>query len=185
MHISYSFCGKVKTNVLSSILPYLVLNWKGNVVFDKDNASTPTLMVSFTLCRYSCNSQLVWPFTHTYFTIWEKVLVPKGENCKGLSSSPFLAINAKGGESIKPKAKGPHHHFKISLKFISIDIWVNFQLVSYVVPKFQESIKISIGTTSSCIYFKNLLKAKGRISSGGVSFSQRKSIWNRGSNFKS
>jgi hypothetical protein len=25
-----------------------------------------------------------------------------------------LAINAKGGENIKPKAKGPHHHhFKI------------------------------------------------------------------------
>jgi hypothetical protein len=24
--------------------------------------------------------------------------------------SPFLAINAKGGESIKPKAKVPHHH---------------------------------------------------------------------------
>jgi hypothetical protein len=26
---------------------------------------------------------------------------------KGLSKFPFLAINAKGGESIKPKAKGP------------------------------------------------------------------------------
>jgi hypothetical protein len=26
--------------------------------------------------------------------------------------SPFLAINAKGGENIKPKAKGPHHQFK-------------------------------------------------------------------------
>jgi hypothetical protein len=23
---------------------------------------------------------------------------------------PFLAIHAKGGESISPKAKGPHHH---------------------------------------------------------------------------
>jgi hypothetical protein len=33
-----------------------------------------------------------------------------GENVKGLSISPFLAINAKGGEDIKPKAKGPHHH---------------------------------------------------------------------------
>jgi hypothetical protein len=32
---------------------------------------------------------------------------------KGLQRSPFLAINAKGGENIKPKAKGPHHHFKI------------------------------------------------------------------------
>jgi hypothetical protein len=23
----------------------------------------------------------------------------------------FLVINAKGGEDIKPKAKGPHHHY--------------------------------------------------------------------------
>jgi hypothetical protein len=51
-------------------------------------------------------------------------LAPKGEkNAKGLSSSLFLAINAKGGESIKPKAKGPHHHFKnYSQMFISIGI---------------------------------------------------------------
>jgi hypothetical protein len=40
---------------------------------------------------------------------------------KGLSSSPFLAINAKRGESIKPKAKGLHHHIsKFSKIFISI-----------------------------------------------------------------
>jgi hypothetical protein len=46
---------------------------------------------------------------------------------KGLSSSSFLVIHAKGGESIKPKAKGPHHHhFKIFtndyFEFISINI---------------------------------------------------------------
>jgi hypothetical protein len=35
-----------------------------------------------------------------------------GRKYYGLSSSPFLAINAKGGESIKPKAKGPHHQFQ-------------------------------------------------------------------------
>jgi hypothetical protein len=29
---------------------------------------------------------------------------------KGLQRSPFFALNAKGGENIKPKAKGPHHH---------------------------------------------------------------------------
>jgi hypothetical protein len=34
------------------------------------------------------------------------------KSIKGLSSSPFLALNAKGGENIKLKAKGPHHHFK-------------------------------------------------------------------------
>jgi hypothetical protein len=34
-----------------------------------------------------------------------------GEIIVGLSTSPFLAFNAKGGENIKPKAKGPHHQF--------------------------------------------------------------------------
>jgi hypothetical protein len=54
---------------------------------------------------------------HSYF-------LPFGRKCKkGLSSSPFLVINAKGGESIKPKAKGPHHHFKKnSQMFISTSI---------------------------------------------------------------
>jgi hypothetical protein len=38
----------------------------------------------------------------------------KGEKIlKGSQVLRFLAINAKGGENIKPKAKGPHHHFKI------------------------------------------------------------------------
>jgi hypothetical protein len=48
---------------------------------------------------------------HSYFLYqWGESTRRKYE---GLSSSPFLVINAKGGESIKPKAKGPHHHFKI------------------------------------------------------------------------
>jgi hypothetical protein len=35
-----------------------------------------------------------------------------------------LAINAKGGENIKPKAKGPHHHnFKKFQNKALIDIW--------------------------------------------------------------
>jgi hypothetical protein len=42
-------------------------------------------------------------FTHIYVYQW-------GEKAKGSHMSLFLAINAKGGESIKPKAKGPHHH---------------------------------------------------------------------------
>jgi hypothetical protein len=32
------------------------------------------------------------------------------KDAKGLLKSLFLAINAKGGANIKPKAKGPHHH---------------------------------------------------------------------------
>jgi hypothetical protein len=55
------------------------------------------------------------------------MLGPKGgENAKGLQRSLFLAINAKGGENIKPKAKGPHHH----LKFQKISQVFVFQLVS-------------------------------------------------------
>jgi hypothetical protein len=169
MHISYYSCAKAKTNVLSSISLWLVLDWKGNEVFGKDKASTPTLTVSFILCRYSCISQLVWPFTHISFTNGEKVLGPKGgESVKGLSSSPFLAINAKGGESIKPKAKGPHHHILKKCLF-QIGIWVHlkifiwypkiinwylirylkiFQLVSYSISKLQLVWKISIGIIS-------------------------------------
>jgi hypothetical protein len=49
---------------------------------------------------------LNWYDPHSYFFYqW-------GRKYQGLSSSPFLAINTKGEESIKPKAKGPHHHFK-------------------------------------------------------------------------
>jgi hypothetical protein len=70
--------------------------------FGKDKASTPTLTVSLILCHYSYISQIGITF-HSYF------FTNGGENTQGLSNSPFLVINAKGGE-IKPKAKGPHHH---------------------------------------------------------------------------
>jgi hypothetical protein len=41
--------------------------------------------------------------------------LPKGEKVVHTRAyislkHPFLVIHAKGGESIKPKAKGPHHH---------------------------------------------------------------------------
>jgi hypothetical protein len=59
---------------------------------------------------------------HSYF------LYQRGEsirrNYEGLSSSPFLELNAKGGEVLSPKQKDqPHHHFTISIfsqMFISI-----------------------------------------------------------------
>jgi hypothetical protein len=43
-----------------------------------------------------------------------------GEKVKRALKTPFLAINAKEGENIKPKAKGPHHQLqKIDLqKFV-------------------------------------------------------------------
>jgi hypothetical protein len=49
------------------------------------------------------------------------LLVPMGEKVKWLSKSPLLAINAKGGESIKPKAKEPHHH--LILNYVSNFFW--------------------------------------------------------------
>jgi hypothetical protein len=53
----------------------------------------------------------------------ENIRPQRGRKCKKrLSSSSFFMINAKGGENIKPKAKGLHHHFKISKLIISIGI---------------------------------------------------------------
>jgi hypothetical protein len=79
-------------------------------------------------------------------------ILPMKEKVKGLSSAPFLAINAKGGERIKPKAKGPHHHFKIlnfqNLKEEIISIGVSFGF------KISLSIRISIGLISLGICFK-------------------------------
>jgi hypothetical protein len=45
-----------------------------------------------------------------------------GENFLGLTTSLFLAINAKRGENIKPKAKGPYHHFKKIRNKVLIDV---------------------------------------------------------------
>jgi hypothetical protein len=48
---------------------------------------------------------------------------------------PFLAIHAKGGESMSPKAKGPHHH-----QFQKLCVFQKYyQLVSYCVQKGGES----------------------------------------------
>jgi hypothetical protein len=33
---------------------------------------------------------------------------------------PFLAINAKGGENMSPKQKGPHHHLILKIWRFSI-----------------------------------------------------------------
>jgi hypothetical protein len=72
-----------------------------------------------------------------------------GENVK--RALKFSAINAKGGERIKPKAKEPHHHLKkFVFEFISIWIWVglkmNFQMVSnFQLCESEISISISFG----------------------------------------
>jgi hypothetical protein len=101
--------------------------------------------------------------------------------------SPFLAINAKGGENIKPKAKGPHHQFQNFQNKALIDIfhwylcpgnisivililrkqnlnWYCFklQLVSCNGNLFNWHIRISKSVST-----KTLLKTKRRISFRG------------------
>jgi hypothetical protein len=79
--------------------------------------------------------------SHLFYHLGEIIRPQRGRKReKWLTSSSFLAINAKGGESIKPKAKGPHHQFqnfhkclfqlafKVNFKLI---FKANFQLVSY------------------------------------------------------
>jgi hypothetical protein len=83
--------------------------------------------------------------------------------------TPFLAIHAKGGESISPKQKDR----TTTLKWFSIG---NFKLVSYYVQKGESSISKSISKPSWTL--------RGGFHLGGVLFSQRKTIWNRGRKFQ-
>jgi hypothetical protein len=95
-----------------------------------------------------CKQTLNWydPSRIFILPMEEKVLDSTGGEFKGLSSSSFLAINAKGGESIKPKAKEPHHHFKIFNKKLKEEI-ISFG-ISF-------GFKISIDIISFGICFKN------------------------------
>jgi hypothetical protein len=61
----------------------LVSNWKGNRVLSKGSASTSYSFGINHPCSNSCTS-ILW---------------------KGLKISSFLVLNAKGGESIRPKQK--------------------------------------------------------------------------------
>jgi hypothetical protein len=69
-----------------------------------------TLLVSFILRRYSALQ--IGIILHSY------LLVPMGRKFRGLSKSPFLAINAKEGENISPKKKDRTTTFRNFLKLI-------------------------------------------------------------------
>jgi hypothetical protein len=95
-----------------------------------------------------------------------------GRNFKGLSTSLFLAINAKGGEDIKPKAKGPHHHnFKKNWNKVLIDVFILVSMswkplsIGIFKNRFSKLVFNSLEVHLQIgIYFKTLLKAKRRIS---------------------
>jgi hypothetical protein len=96
-----------------------------------------------------------------------------GENTLRALMIPFLAIHAKGGESMSPKQKDrTTTNFKKLVFSKSI-----FQLVSFWVQKGE---KIVFQFESS----KPSWTLRGWFHLGGVLFSQRKSIWNRGRKFQ-
>ena len=156
MHISS--CAKAKTNVFSSLLLCLVLNWKGNGVFGKGKASTLTRTISFILCLTHKNLNGYDLSLISFKLLKGRKLAPKGDNSRPLRFLRFWCLMPKGEKVLGPKQKDCTTTFS---KFkISIGISVGF--------------KISFGIVSSGICFKKeiisktLLIAKGRTSSGGA-----------------
>jgi hypothetical protein len=86
---------------------------------------------------------------------------------------PFLAIHAKGGESMSPKQKDrTTTNFKI---LVFQEAFSNWYLTCDIISNWYTLFKIKI---------KTLLNTKRRILlRGGFCFSQRKSILNRGRKF--
>jgi hypothetical protein len=116
-----------------------------------------------------------------------------GDNIKGLQRSSFLALNAKGGENIKPKAKGPHHHhFK---KFRNERFYWYSQMFCFSIStqdkfhigKFQICISAYKNKISKLVPIsKTILKAKRRISfRGSFCLVKGKAFETGGENFKS
>ena len=131
MYISYSSCAKAKTNMLSSVSLWLVLDWKGTEVLGKDKASTPTLTVSFTLC-------LTHKILNWYKLSLISIIFQRGRIIRPLNFLHFWRLMPKGEKVLGPKQMDRTTIFKFK---ISIGISFGF--------------KISIGIISVGIYFKN------------------------------
>jgi hypothetical protein len=98
-------------------------------VFGKDKASTPTLTVLLTLCRYHVTLNGMTLHSYLYYHLGEEIRPQRGRNMtQGLSSSPFLALNAKGEKILSPKQKDRTTHFKKNRN--NFFNWCIFQLVS-------------------------------------------------------
>ena len=94
-----------------------------------------------------------------------------GESTSLGSNDSVFGDSCQRGRKYEPKAKGPHHHQfqKLSVEY--------FQLVSYCVQKGE---KVVFQNDTS----KPSWTLRGESHLGGVLFSQRKSIWNRGRKFQ-
>jgi hypothetical protein len=117
MHISYSSCAKTMTNVFFKYISILSRRMKGKWSIrqrqgfhsNSDGITYPLPLLIYLSIGITF---------HSYFFINGQ------ESKKGLQRSLLLAIHAKGGENIKPKAKGPHHrHFKKIRNEVLIDIF--------------------------------------------------------------
>jgi hypothetical protein len=125
--------------------------------------STKTRLPLHSTCIiYSSSSlhttlKLVYSSTHIYLYQW-------GRKQRGLTKSPFLAINAKGGESISPKQKDRTTTFRNFLIF-QIGMFIfNWLVFSKLASKLY---------TSNWYLLKHSWKLKGEFYSGGVLFQSK------------
>jgi hypothetical protein len=128
-----------------------------------------TLSVSFTL-RHHSTSLSNWYNLSLIFTCTNG-----GESKKGSQKTPFLAINAKGGESISPKQKDRTtklpKFFEMMIYVCPFNWYLMMKILSWYISKlvcwfsihFQKHPKYKF----QLISIKTLLKAKRRISLRG------------------
>jgi hypothetical protein len=146
--------------------------WKEIGVFGKDkgfhSVTHPSLSLRVTLHLWGREQK-----DFVFGIILTHLFMTKGkESTSRALMIPFLAIHAKGGESMSPKQKDRNHQLQ-KLRFSK----EYFQLVSYCVQKGEK------------VVFQNDISKpswtlRGGSHSGGVLFSQRKSIWNNGRKFQ-
>jgi hypothetical protein len=144
------------TNVFSSVFSCLVIELKGKWSIRQRRRFHSTPSILSTLCRYSAISPQ-WYNLHSY------IFLEKGENLPrahiSLTKYPFLAIHAKGGESISPKQKDrtttpiSKKIFQNKFKFLNV-----FSIGIF---------EISILLRNSISIGKTLLNTKRRISLRG------------------
>jgi hypothetical protein len=98
LHISYLSYAKAKTNMFPWVSCVLSLRLKGKWSIWQRHRFHFTPSVLSILCRYSAISQ-------NWYNLSLIFICTIGEKVKRALKTPFLAINAKGGESISPKQK--------------------------------------------------------------------------------
>jgi hypothetical protein len=118
------------------------------------------------------SSSLLTPLSNWYNISLIFTCTNGGDSKKGSQSLCFLAINAKGMEDIKPKAKGPHHQLQ---KMFAMMIYLVFTKVCFfnwylMISNFFNWYIFKIGiyiTYFQLVSIKTLLKTKRRISFRG------------------